>query len=195
MFLAWETLEIAILALLNRIPLLILLSISWVTCTDLSEYDTERIKEALGDSLITSAASSNIKMDIIEDGALKLNLKSARALTITEDREKTTYLSGPIYISIYENSVLDTEVLSDSAIYFPKVAQFELFGNVEVYTSSGRKLFSDYLKWIREKDEVSTPGSVLIITESDSIAANGFIGNTSLTDYTLTSVTGKTQFN
>jgi hypothetical protein len=51
------------------------------------------------------------------------------------------------------------------------------------------------LKWLREDDEVTTPGRVLIITKTDSIAATGFVGNTDLTNYTLTEVTGKTQFN
>ncbi len=164
-------------------------------CTELTEYDNQRIKEALSDSLVSSSASKNISMDIIEDGLLKLNLKSSRALTISENRKKTTYLSGPVFISIYESDSLDTEVSADSAVYLPAEAQFELFGNVEVISKNGRSLFSDYLKWIREKDQVSTPGNVLIITETDSIAAVGFNGNTDLTNYTLTEVTGKTQLN
>lgn len=195
MSLVWETPETVILALIKHFFLLIFFTSLWISCSELSEYDNQRIKEALGDSLITSSASSNINMDIIEDGTLKLNLQSSQAITITEDRDKTTYLSGPIHISIYEHSKIDTKVSADSAVYLPKSAQFELFGDVFVATESGRKLYSDYLKWTREKDEVSTPGNVLIITESDSIAATGFIGNTSLTNYTLNKVTGQTQFN
>ena len=64
-----------------------------------------------------------------------------------------------------------------------------------VRSKNGRVLYSDYLKWLRESDKVNTPGKVLIITETDSIAATGFDGNTDLTNYTLTEVTGKTQFN
>lgn len=164
-------------------------------CSELSEYDNERIKEALGDSLVTSSASKNISMNIIEDGILQLKLKSSRALTITRDRDKTTYLSGPIEITIFKNDTLDTEVYADSAIYLPKDAQFELFENVIVKSGNGRSLYSNYLKWLRESDEVSTDGRVMIITEADSIVANGFVGNTDLTNYTLTEVTGKTQFN
>lgn len=166
-----------------------------IQCTQLSEYDNERIKEALGDSLITSSTTKNVDMDIIENGTLKLNLKSSRAHTITEDRNKTTYLSGPVKIDIFKSDSLDTEVSADSAVYLPKNAHFELFGNVVVHSMNGRFLYSDYLKWLREDDEVTTPGRVLIITQTDSIAANGFVGNTDLTNYTLTEVTGKTQFN
>ena len=194
MFPAWETPETAILELL-KLVLSIFAVLIFAHCNELTEYDNQRIQEALGDSLITSSTSNNISMDIIEDGTLKLNLKSSRALTITEDRTKTTFLSGPVEIAIFEMDTLDTQVSADSAIYLPKDAQFELFGNVAVRSSNGRSLYSDYLKWIRESDEVTTPGRVLIITETDSIAANGFVGNTDLTNYTLTEVTGKTQFN
>lgn len=173
----------------------LVLFLAWSQCTELSEYDNERIQEALGDSLITSSTTKQVDMDIIENGTLKLNLKSSRALTITRDRNKTTYLSGPVAIDIFKSDTLDTEVAADSAIYLPKDAQFELFGNVVVHSMNGRFLYSDYLKWLREDDEVTTPGRVLIITQTDSIAATGFVGNTDLTNYTLTEVTGKTQFN
>lgn len=187
-------LEIDILEL-PKLILSVLLIFLIVQCSELSDYDNERIKEALGDSLITSSATKGISMNIIEDGFLMLNLKSSRALTITKDRNKTTYLSGPVEISIFKGDTLDTKVFADSAVYFPKDAQFELFENVIVKSENGRILYSDYLKWLRESDQVNTPGRVLIITKADSIAANGFVGNTDLTNYTLTEVTGKTQFN
>ncbi len=164
-------------------------------CGELSEYDNQRIKEALGDSLITSSTSLNINMDIMEDGLLILNLKSSKAHTITEQSDKTTYLSGPVEISIFKADSLDTEVLADSAVYIPKDAIFQLYGNVKVLSKNGKSLFSDYLRWQREKDEVDTPGNVIIITEADSIVAVGFVGDTDLTNYTLNQVTGKTQFN
>tara|TARA_R110002126_G_scaffold19675_4_gene73880 strand:+ start:37977 stop:38543 length:567 start_codon:yes stop_codon:yes gene_type:complete len=180
---------------LPKLIFCILLVFLLAQCSELSEYDNERIKEALGDSLITSSATKGVSMDIIEDGILKLNLKSSRALTITKDRNKSTYLSGPVEISIFKNDTLDTEVYADSAVYLPKEARFELFEGVVVRSKNGRVLYSDYLKWLRESDKVNTPGKVLIITETDSIAATGFDGNTDLTNYTLTEVTGKTQFN
>lgn len=187
-------LETDILELLKLLLTLVIVLLI-AQCSELSEYDNQRIKEALGDSLITSSATKNVNMEIIEDGILQLNLKSSRALTITKDRTKTTYLSGPVEISIFKNDTLDTKVVADSAIYLPKNAQFELFENVIVRSKNGRSLYSDYLKWLRDSDKVNTPGRVLIITKTDSIAANGFVGNTDLTNYTLTEVTGKTQFN
>jgi LPS export ABC transporter protein LptC len=182
------------LELLKFISVLLLIFI-FARCEELSDYDNQRIKEAFADSLITSSTSTDISMDILEDGVLKLTLKSPRALTITRERVKTTYLRGPVKINIFENDTLDTRVLADSAIYLAKEAQFELFGNVAVKSKNRRSLYSDYLKWLSESDKVTTPGRVLIITQTDSIAATGFEGNTNLTNYTLTEVTGKTQFN
>jgi len=187
-------LETDILGLL-RLIISIILATSVLQCSELSEYDNDRIKEALGDSLITSSATKGVRMNMIEDGTLKLTLKSSLALTITKDRNKTTFLSGPVEIIIFKNDTLDAEVFADSAIYLPKESEFELFENVVVRSQNGRVLYSDYLKWLRQTDQVNTPGRVLIITQKDSIAANGFIGNSDLTNYTLTEVTGKTQFN
>lgn len=174
---------------------ILFLPVLFLFCNELSEYDNQRIKEALGDSLITSSTSWNIDMDIMENGLLSLNLKSTVAHTINDDQNQTTYLSGPVFISIFESDTLATEVKADSAIYTPNEIVFELFGNVVVESKKGRVLFSDYLKWVRKDDKVTTPLDVLIITPTDSIAAKGFNGNSDLTNYTLTQVTGKTQFN
>lgn len=165
------------------------------SCNELSEYDNERIQEALSDSLVTSSTTWNLNMEIMEDGFRKLSLKSSKAVTIRYDDEKRTQLSGPVQIQVFEADTLSTEVFADSALYIPKEAEFELFENVKVFSRNGKQLFADHLLWNRNGDKVTTPGYVLIITETDSIAATGFEGTTTLTEYTLKKVTGKTQFN
>lgn len=183
--------------ILVRISLIafFILSLSYLNCSELSEYDNQRIREALGDSLISSSTTRMLSMDIIEDGILKLKLESTVAHTIKEERKKMTYFSGPVKIQIFESDTLDTEVFSDSALYSPSESIFELFGNVLVKTKTRKRLHSDYLKWLRSENEVSTPGNVIIVTPSDSINAVGFIGDTDLTNYILNEVTGETVIN
>ena len=76
-------------------------------------------------------------------------------------------------------------VWSDSAVYLSKTATFKLYGNVRVHTVDGKRLRSSYLQWERDIDKISTPEFVIFISPPDSIAANGFFGDTDLTKYTL----------
>lgn len=163
------------------IPLLGLLA-----CSNLSEYDNQQIKQALADSLLSTTESWDVNMNMIEGGSLILNLQGSHAFNIKNSEIHETRIKGPVKILIYkENSVLESTVTCDSAVYKPEDAIFEMFKNVQVTTEDGRKLRSEYLKWERNADKVSTPEFVIFISPPDSIAANGFFGDTDLTNYTL----------
>ncbi|MBO6524593.1 MAG: LPS export ABC transporter periplasmic protein LptC [Balneolaceae bacterium] len=157
-----------------------------LSCSNLSEYDNQQIKEALADSILSTTESWDVNMNIIEDGIRILNLKGDYAFTIKQTDLHETRISGPVSIKIFkENGQLKSTVTCDSALYKPDDAQFEMFGEVRVITEDGRKLRSEYLKWERKIDQVSTPEFVIFISPPDSIAANGFYGDTDLTNYTL----------
>ena len=134
-------------------------------------------------------------MDVIENGSIRMNLQSSRAYTTKIQGTSTTLLSGPVRIRVYEDEVVDAIIYADSATYIPSVNTLELFESVLVQTRSGKWLSSDHLKWVRSEDEVSTPGAVIIVTETDSVNAIGFKGDTDLTNYTLNQVTGETVIN
>lgn len=135
-------------------------------------------------------------MEIIEDGWLRLRLSGSYALTIQNEHDHSTRIKGPVHIRIFdENGQIDTVVDADSALYRPAVSEFEMFGNVKVQASEGKILYSDYLKWQRILDRVSTPEFVIFISPPDSIAANGFIGNTNLSNYTLNEGGGRVIIN
>lgn len=178
-------LETDTLARFSLIPGLIF-ALFFLSCSKLSEYDTQTIREALADSILSTTESWDVDMNLIEDGKLILNLKGDYAFTIKRSDLHETRISGPVLIKIFkENGQLKSTVTCDSAIYKPDDAQFEMFRNVRVVTDDGRKLRSEYLKWERRSDRVSTPEFVIFISPPDSIAANGFFGDTDLTNYTL----------
>ena len=60
-----------------------------------------------------------------------------------------------------------------------------MYYNVEINTTEEKVLRSDYLKWQRFQDRMSTPLFVTFIASTDSISALGFEGNTDLSEYTL----------
>lgn len=157
-----------------------------LACSKLSEYDSKQIQQALADSLLSTTESWDVNMNLIEDGQLILNLNGEYAFTIKNSKLHETRIRGPVQIKIFEeDGTLESTVTCDSAIYKPDDAIFEMFGQVNVITKDGRKLRSEYLKWQRNQDKISTPEFVIFISPPDSIAANGFFGNTDLTSYTL----------
>lgn len=195
-FPASEMRETGTLARFNTcLFLLFMLPLLLTNCGELSEYENQQVKEALSDSLLTTTESWDVKMEFMEKEQLKLILTGSHAVTIKNEHRNITKISGPVYIEIYnDEGEADTFVNADSAVHHPERIEFELFGNVNVVAPEGKELRSNYLKWEREKDKVSTPEFVIFITEADSIAAQGFFGNTNLTDYTLNEGGGRAVF-
>jgi len=162
-------------------------------CGELSEYENKQVEEALNDSLLSTTESWDINMEVLEDEMLKMTLKGSYAATINMLNLNITKISGPVYIEMFnEDGQADTFISADSAVHKPLVGQFELFGNVLVKAPGGKRLQTEYLKWDRFKDRVSTPEFLVIVTERDSIAAIGLDGDSDLTNYTLREVTGET---
>ncbi len=163
-----------------------------ISCSGLSEYDSEQVELALGDSLLNSTESWGFSMNIIEAGVLRMNMNGAYSYNIQQNGENKTSIRGPVLIKIYsEDGTLESTVVCDSAYYEPDEGRFQMFENVDVTTEDGKNLRSEYLLWERNIDKVSTPEFVIFISPPDSIAANGFYGNTDLTNYTLNEGGGK----
>lgn len=132
-------------------------------------------------------------MEILEEEKLKLKLTGSYAASIKNENRNITKISGPVYIEIYnDEGEPDTFVDADSAVHKPEEAIFELFGNVFVRAPEEKRLWSEYLKWDRTADKISTPEFLTIVTPTDSITAIGLDGDADLSNYTLREVTGKT---
>ena len=160
----------------------------FTSCNELTEFETRQVDQALGkiDTLFNSTESWNLDMNMIEENTIRLNLRGSYSYNIRKEDETETRISGPVFIDIFdENGVLESHVYCDSAVYRPDDELFEMYHNVVVKTEGGRELRSDFLLWERKKDMVSTSEFVIFISPPDSIAANGFYGNSNLTNYTL----------
>lgn len=163
-----------------------------LSCSDLNEYDSRQVKLALGDSLFNSTESWGFSMNTIEGGIVRMNMNGSYSYNIQQNGENQTHIKGPVSIKIFnEEGKLESTVECDSAFYEPDLGHFQMFGNVHVTTVDGKNLRSEFLLWERNIDKVSTPEFVIFISPPDSIAANGFYGNSDLTNYTLNEGGGK----
>jgi LPS export ABC transporter protein LptC len=158
--------------------------LSFAACSELTEYDNERIQSAMQDSLLTTTESWDVQMTLMEDGIRKVQIEGKHAVTYSRPGNKKTRIDGPVYVQLFDSAgVMETEAWSRSAIYHEERSEFELFDSVRVVTVQNNRLFSDYLMWEKKTGKITSPGFVLVITRLDSIAGRKFSGTTDLTDY------------
>lgn len=182
---------LAQLRIIYLFPFLLLLS-----CSELSEYDRTQVREALSDSLISSTNSSNVQIEFFEESRLKLIITAGSASNTRVDGEPETRLNGDVNIDIFDEELVKvTSVKSDRAIYYPKISEFELFGDVWVFNSDSSTLQSEYLKWERKSGLINTPEFVIIVTKTDSITGTQFSGKSDLSEYTIIQGSGTTTIN
>lgn len=185
-----DTLEPHNTLLFLVLSLLITVGIS--ACGDLSEEESQKIDEALNDSLISSTETWNVDMEIMEDGLKKVRLWGSYAATYANDNLNETRIKGPVTIHVFDSSgTTKTKVYSNRAVYKSEDAIFELYGDVEVQTRDSRYLNSEFLEWNQSANNISTPKFVIIKTPTDSIAGTGFEGDTDLVDYTIKEPKGR----
>ncbi len=172
--------------------LILFLLLFAAACGDLSEYDSEQIRTAMHDSLITTTESWDVDMTLLEAGQRRITLQGSYALNFNEPDRKETRIRGPVYVQIFDSTgTLESEAWSRRAIYYANEREFELFDSVRVETVRNRKLFSDYLKWSERTDRITSDRHVTIVTPADSLTGSGFTSKTDLTDYVITEIRGR----
>lgn len=157
-------------------------------CGDLSEYENRQVAEALSDSVLTTTFTRNPTMDFLENNRLKLRLTGSSASSTKNNNINITRIGGPVHIDIYnDDGGLDTVVDADSAVYYPQRSVFEMYGGVVVEAPGDRSLRSEFLKWDRNQDRVTTDQFVTLVTPADSLTGNTFSGTSDLSEWNITS--------
>lgn len=171
---------------------LFLISLTVLSCMELSEYDSQQIKTVINDSLITTTESWDVEMVLTQDGQKRIYIEGSYAINYQDEEDKRTNISGPVYVQIYDSTgAIESEAWSKRAIYLEKEAEFELYDSVRVHTIDDRRLYTDFLRWTQNTDEINSPNFVTIITPTDSISGRGFEGVTDLSSYTITEPRGR----
>lgn len=169
----------------------IVLTISLSSCGELSDSQSDRVREALSDTLLSTTETWGVDMELMEEGNKKVRIKGSYAATYNNEEMNETHIDGPVKVQVYDSTgAVETRVTSNSAIYRARQTIFQLYGNVKVRTSTGRNLDTEYLKWDQASNKVSTPQFVIITAPDDSIAGSGFEGTTNLSKYTIREVSG-----
>lgn len=167
-----------------------------VSCTELSQKETERVNEALNDTLISSTETWDLDMTLIEEGEKKVRVQGSYAATYNLPELKETRIKGPVYIEVFDSTgAVKTEVRSSRAVYRAEESVFELYGNVRVDTRDSTHLESEYLKWNQSENLISTPQFVYITTPTDTTTGSDFTGSTDLNNIKIRNYTGSSVIN
>lgn len=186
--------EIAISGQIPKFWLLALASFLAVSCTGLSEYDTQQVETALNDSLITTTESWDVEISLMRQGKIRMIIDGSYAIQYQSEENQHTAIDGPVYVQLFDTlGNLETEAWSRRAIFLEEEREFELIDSVRVQTVDDHFLYSEYLKYAQESDRISSPQFVIIVTPTDSISGRGFDGSTdlNLSDYTLSEPRGR----
>jgi len=173
------------------LPILFII-LTVLSCSELSEYDSQQIQTVINDSLITTSESWDVEMVLTQDGQKRIYIEGSYAINYQSEEEKRTNISGPVYVQIFDSTgAIESEAWSKRAIYLEKDAEFELYDSVRVRTIDDRRLYTEFLKWTQNTDEITSPNFVTIITPTDSISGRGFEGLTDLSSYTIIEPRGR----
>lgn len=176
----------------RHIIILILLGQFFLSCGELSDFDTQQIESTMNDTLTTTTESWDMEMVLMKDGRSRISIDGQYAISYQMPERKETRITGPVYVQLYDSTGdVETEAWSKRAVYLDSESEFELYDSVRVHTSNDRELYTDYLKWSEETDRITSPQFVTIITPSDSISGRGFDGLTDLSSYTITEPRGE----
>lgn len=162
------------------------------SCTDLSQYDKRSVNQAVKDSLTSKTDSWGVHMNLIEGGNSRILLTSPYAKTYQKKNGTETWFKGPVKIIVKDTTgKVTTTVSCNKAIYYGFNSEFNFSGNVIVKTDQKKKLRTEFLKWLQQKHDISTPNYVVITTPTDSITGFGLKGKQDLSTYTLKKITGQ----
>jgi LPS export ABC transporter protein LptC len=188
----WVTRVTDILVLRNILPAFIITFLLIGACSDLSEYDSEQVRSTMNDSLITTSESWDVEMILMEQGRARILIEGSYAISYQARGRQETHIKGPVYLQLFDSTgSVETEAWSKRAIYLESQNEFELFDSVRVLTNKERELYTEYLVWSQERDRITSPRFVTIITPSDSISGRGFDGLTDLSEYTIEEPRGR----
>lgn len=188
----WVMQETVTLEQVLKYGLILTTALISFSCTELSEYDSQRVQEALNDSLLSTTESWDVTIKMMSDARTRMLIEGSHAVQYHSEENKRTVIEGPVYIQLFDSlGALETEAWSKRAIYHEAEREFELFDSVRVQTVTDRSLYSEYLKYMQESERISSPGFVTIITPKDSITGSGFNGETDLQPYTIYEISGQ----
>jgi LPS export ABC transporter protein LptC len=179
----------------NSLRIILPLAALLISCTELSEFDSQLVSEALSDSVFSVTESWDVRTHLFEDGRRIITLESPYTASYEKQGRNESHMKGPVTITAYDSlGTPITLVYADNSVYHSRETEFEFEGDVVVINlETENTLRTEYLKWFYHTRHIDAPGFVTIVSPADSIAGEGLSGKDDLTEYRLKKITGQFQ--
>ena len=150
------------------------------------------------DGPVPDYESWDVTLNLSEQGRPRARLQAPYlARFAVQDSSYTLMEIGPdsttrVTVYLYDEAGdASATVHADQLFYFDEEGRFEARGDVQVETVTGKRLFSEHLRWDEAARKVRTPGFVRILTAEERIQGYNLMADEDLSTYTLARVTGQ----
>lgn len=137
-------------------------------------------------------SSENLVLNFSDSGKVKVQISTPLLERYTgEENEPYDLMPQGLLIEFLDSlGVVESQVKSEYAVYYPKDELLELTKNVEVSNAKGDRLNSEQLVWNSKTKKVKSDDFVKFTTQDEIIYGDGFEANQDLTDYTMNHIKG-----
>ena len=154
------------------------------------ENDITKVRELTDAEELPAVHAKDIKMIYSDSAVVRLEINAPELMEFAEKEDRTPYIEFPkgLTVTFYNKGrVIESTMEALYAKYDKKEKVFRARGNVIVKNfAEKQELYTEYLLWDEEKEEISSDKFVKIITEDGvTYGENGFISDHNFTNFRI----------
>ncbi len=176
-----------------KLLLLALLAAVLIQCTKLTEYDLQQVRRAMNDSLTSRTESWDFNVVMMQKGVRAFAIEAPYGFSQETDSGSITFVKGPVHVQVYDSTGLtvDRTVTCGALTYFARTSYLYMTGGVHIVTSDSRTLRAGDLRWLQQRNLLTSEGFVTVVTPDDSLSGYGLRAKDDLSEYRIREVTGE----
>lgn len=154
------------------------------------ENDISKVREFAGDEKLPAVHAKDIKMIYSDSAVVRLEIRAPELMEYAGNEDQTPYIEFPqgLKATFYNKGrIIESTMEASFAIYDKKEKVFRARGNVIVKNfAEKQELYTEYLLWDEEKEEISSDKFVKIVTEDGvTYGEKGFVSDHNFTDFRI----------
>lgn len=133
----------------------------------------------------------NVKFMLTEKAILQARLTAPHVIERDEAGGRVSYFDKGLHLEFFTpEGAKESDLVSNNGIFRNKFGAAEVFGNVVVTTSDGKKMETEKLFWNREADSIYTDQFVKIRTQDQIIYGDSLESDTKFNNFRIYNIRG-----
>jgi LPS export ABC transporter protein LptC len=155
--------------------------------------DIKKINEIAAQKEIGDENGSNVEVNVMEDGYVRVKIQAPETLRHMNGENKTEFNKGVKAFTYNAQHKVESWLTAKNAVLQEQQDQviwMKVKDDVVVVNSKGEKLNTEELTWDARAKKISSDAFVKIRTKDEIIYGNGFVSNEDFSEYTIKKITG-----